>query len=267
MAKHVTDYSTTAVRVFAGGAVLLAGLCTTTMNWQFGHQLASSEFDGRVLGTFSVALDICKWFALGLAALAWRSRAYLRVTAGFAVWLVAVAYSSAAAIGFSALNRDTVAVVRNGETERVERARNEFKEATAAIETAKANERWLATSACTNATAVKSLEFCDSIKRLEERASAAGSVLDHGHAKEADPQTSLIARMTGQDAGRVKTALAIAVAVVAEVVSAFGLFAVMPPPEKQSAPARVKAKKRRKPAPKPEPSAQIIPFDCAANEN
>ena len=256
MAKH-SNLSTIAVRVVAGGAVLVAGACTTTMNWQFGHGLASSELDGHILGTFSVALDVCKWFALGLAALAWRAGAYLRAAAGLAVWLVAVAYSGAAAIGFSALNRDFVVAERSAETSRIERARNTLKEASAELEAAKTNKRWSGTSACTDATAAQSIEFCNRVAELNARVSEASAVLDRGTTKEADPQAALIARITGYDVGSVKIGLASALAVVAEVVSAFGLFAVMAPPTKQPSPERAKAKKRRKPAKR---TAKVLPF-------
>ena len=263
MAKQVA-LSMCAARAVAGGAVLVAGVCTTTMNWQFGHQLASSEFDGHVLGTFSVALDICKWFALGLAALAWRAKAYPRAAAGLAVWLVAVAYSGAAAIGFSALNRDQTTVERTGEAERIERARQAYKEATARISEAKANPRWAATSACTNATAPKSKEFCDRIKELEQTAATASAHLDRGKAVAADPQAALVARMSGWSEDRVKIGLATAVAIVAEVVSAFGLFAVMAPPNRPE-PERVKVqKKRRRRAPRPpSPAENVLPFKAA----
>lgn len=264
MAKQ-SSTSTFAARALAGGAVIVAGLCTTSMNWQFGHQLASSEFDGHVLGTFSVALDICKWFALGLAALAWRARAYPRAAAGLAVWLVAVAYSGAAAIGFSALNRDTTAAERTGTVERIERARVAYKEATARIAEAKASERWAATSACTNATAPRSVEYCDNIKALEQTAATASAQLDRGKTVAADPQAALMARISGWPEEHVKVALASAVAIVAEVVSAFGLFAVMAPP-KGPEPERVKvAKKRRKRAPRspPPPAENVIAFKAA----
>jgi hypothetical protein len=56
---------------------------------------------------------------------------------------------------------------------------------------------------------------------------------------------------------------------VAEVVSVFGLFAVMAPPKEEPEPARVKPKKkRRKHAPRlpPSPAENVVPFR-AANEN
>jgi hypothetical protein len=267
MAKQ-SSLSTFAARALAGGAVIVAGVCSTAMNWRFGYQLGSSELDSLVLGTFSVTLDIAKWFALGLAAIAWRAGARIRATAGLAVWLVAVVYSGAAALGFSALNRDTTTAEREQSSQRIERARVAYREATALVSEAKAAKRWAATSGCTDATAPKSVEFCDRIKALEQKAAAASALLDRGKVVAADPQAALFVTMSGASEGRVKTALSIAVAVVSEVVSALGLFAVMAPPNRPE-PARVKVKRRRrKPAPRLPPSAaeNVIPFR-AANEN
>lgn len=251
------SYSTTAARVLAGGAVLVAGACTTTMNWRFGHQLGSSELDGQVLGAFSVALDIAKWFALGLAAIAWQTRARFRAAAGLAVWLVAVIYSATAAIGFTALNRDTSMAERKGETERIERTQRDYEEASSQIVTIKANKRWSDTSACSNATATKSVEFCDHFKDLEARISKANLVLSQGQAKEADPQAALISRISGAPQDRVRIGLSVFLALVAEVVSALGLFAVIAPPNATPAVKTVKARKKRKAAPPKRPAPPV----------
>ena len=49
------------IRLLALAAVLTAGVCTTIMNWHFSYQLGTNVFDAYVWGTFSVALDVCKW--------------------------------------------------------------------------------------------------------------------------------------------------------------------------------------------------------------
>ena len=60
-------------RGLAAAAVLVAGLCTTVMNWRFAYQLANNQFDSYVWAIFSVALDVCKWMMLPIAAVAWRA--------------------------------------------------------------------------------------------------------------------------------------------------------------------------------------------------
>ena len=93
-------------RCTAGAAIVVAGICTTAMNWRFSYQLGTSAWDSYTWATFSVALDITKWLMLPFAALAWRNHK-LRSVAAFAIWLVATTYSFTAAIGFAALNRET----------------------------------------------------------------------------------------------------------------------------------------------------------------
>lgn len=93
-------------RVIATIAIVVAGVCTTAMNWRFSYQLGTSVWDSFTWATFSVALDVAKWLMLPAAAMAWRNHK-LRSVAAVAIWLVATTYSFTAAIGFAALNRET----------------------------------------------------------------------------------------------------------------------------------------------------------------
>src|SRR5437762_12149549 len=87
-------------------AILVAGVCTTAMNWRFSFQLGTTVWDSYTWATFSVALDVSKWLMLPFAAIAWREHK-LRSAAALAIWIVATIYSFTAAIGFAALNRET----------------------------------------------------------------------------------------------------------------------------------------------------------------
>lgn len=68
-------------RLVTALVILIAGACTTAVNWRFLYQLGTSEFDSIVLATFSVALDVAKWLMLPLAALAWRTHKFRAVAA------------------------------------------------------------------------------------------------------------------------------------------------------------------------------------------
>ena len=61
-------------RCAAGAAIIVAGACTTAMNWRFSYQLGTSAWDSYTWATFSVALDVTKWLMLPFAALAWSAR-------------------------------------------------------------------------------------------------------------------------------------------------------------------------------------------------
>jgi hypothetical protein len=93
-------------RCFATIAIVVAGVCTTAMNWRFSYQSGTSVWDSYTCATFSVALDVTKWLMLPFAALAWANHKPRSVAAA-AIWLVATVYSFTAAIGFAALNRET----------------------------------------------------------------------------------------------------------------------------------------------------------------
>ena len=77
-------------------AIIIAGACTTSMNWRFSFQLGTTVYDSYIWAIFSVALDVSKWFMLPFAALAWPDHK-LRASSAVAIWLVATIYSFTAA--------------------------------------------------------------------------------------------------------------------------------------------------------------------------
>ena len=103
-------------RKIAAVAIIIAGLCTTSMNWRFSFQLGTTVFDSYIWAIFSVALDVAKWFMLPFAAISWPTHKP-RASAAVAIWIVATIYSFTAAIGFAALNRDTSLSDRQAQAE------------------------------------------------------------------------------------------------------------------------------------------------------
>src|SRR3954454_14971641 len=97
-------------------AILIAGVCTTAMNWLFSYQLGTTVWDSYTWATFSVALDVSKWLMLSFAASAWQDHK-LRSAAVVAIWIVATAYSFTAAIGFAALNREASIAERQAQAD------------------------------------------------------------------------------------------------------------------------------------------------------
>ena len=135
-------------RALAILAVLVAGVCTTAMNWRFSYQLGTTVWDSYTWATFSVALDVSKWLMLPFAALAWRDHK-LRSVAALAIWLVATIYSFTAAIGFAALNRETSISERQAQADLHK-----------TLEVMKQSPRWQSSAACADATSPLSKEFC-----------------------------------------------------------------------------------------------------------
>jgi len=196
-------------------AILVAGICTTAMNWRFSYQLGTTVWDSYTWATFSVALDVSKWLMLPFAALAWREHK-LRSAAAVAIWLVATIYSFTAAIGFAALNRETVISDRKAQAD----LQN-------TLELMKQSPRWQSSAACADATTSLSKEFCARYVTAEAK-------LKHG-VDQVDPQSALFARMTDLPPDKVRAILSVFLAIACEVISALGLFAIMPSvPTRQS---------------------------------
>lgn len=134
-------------RIIAPAGVLVAGACTTAMNWRFSFQLGANEFDSYTWAIFSVALDVTKWFMLPCAALAWNAHK-VRAMAAVTIWIVATIYSFTAAIGFAALNRDATMS-----------SRYQHAQIHKMIETMRQSPRWQSTAACADVTLPQSKEF------------------------------------------------------------------------------------------------------------
>jgi hypothetical protein len=196
-------------------AIVVAGACTTAMNWRFSYQLGTTEWDSYTWATFSVALDVTKWLMLPFAALAWREHK-LRSVAALSIWLVATIYSFTAAIGFAALNRETSISERQAQADLQK-----------TLELMKQSPRWQSSAACADATTPLSKEFC-------ARYSAAELKFKHA-VQQADPQSALFARITDLPPDKVRVILSVFLAIACEVISALGFFAIMPSvPTRQS---------------------------------
>ena len=208
-----------ASRFLAICAVLTGGICTTVMNWRFSYQLGTNQIDAYVWGTFSVALDVCKWTMLGFAALSWRTH-HLRALSAIAIWVVATLYSFAAALGFSATSRDATIADRRSQTELA-----------ATVNTMKQSPRWHSSAACSDATTKSSKDFCAIYRATSERLK--------GPPQQEDPQSALIAGLAGLSEDQARLALAIFLSIACELLSALGLFAVFSPTPARREPSKL----------------------------
>jgi hypothetical protein len=192
----------------AATAIVVAGVCTTAMNWRFSYQLGTSVWDSYTWATFSVALDVTKWLMLPVAAIAWKNHKP-RAVAAFLIWLVATIYSFTAAIGFAALNRETSVAERQAQFELHK-----------TLQLMRQSPRWQSSAACADANAPLSKDFCTRYNAMETRLRSTP--------QDVDPQASLFARITGLAPETVRLMLSIFLATACEVISALGFFAIMP---------------------------------------
>ena len=198
-------YTTT--QFAAAAAIVVAGACTTAMNWRFSYQLGTTIWDSYTWAIFSVALDVAKWLMLPCAARAWGHNKLRALAAGI-IWSMATVYSFTAAIGFAALNRDATA------SERHRQAQLQGK-----LDTMRQSPRWTSSAGCADATTPQSRQFCAAYRATEAQLSNA--------TQDADPQSMLFARLSGFSVETVRLTLALFLALACEAISALGFFAIM----------------------------------------
>ena len=80
--------------------------------------------------------------------------------------------------------------------------------------------RWKSSAGCADATAPLSKEFCVRYSATEARL--------NGAPQEADPQSTLFARITGLSPETVRLVLSVFLAFACELISALGFFAILP---------------------------------------
>ncbi|MBI1384293.1 MAG: hypothetical protein GC150_05235 [Rhizobiales bacterium] len=242
----------------AAAAVLL--LVSAAMNWQFGYQLGKTEFDSTVLGLASAASDCLKALLPFFLFAAIKDRKWSVALASGTLWVVTLAFSLTSALGFASLNRSDTTGARAAQVQSYKDVRVELDRlrerlnwipehrpaaaVAADIEGIKQNRRWSATGGCTNATASKSIEFCQSYYKLgaehvaaveasqiETQIAALKSQLaaapaDFAETK-ADPQAETLSFLSGHTIEAVQIGLVILVAILVELGSSLGFYVAL----------------------------------------
>jgi hypothetical protein len=223
--------STVWARRIAMLAVIAAACVHSTMNFRFGMSLSTEVLDQYLFGVFGVAVDICKVFALAFAAYAFEKGRWVKGLACLFVWLTTIAYSSAAAMGFAALARDHVVASRSSDVTDYKAATSEQKRLTEQMEAARANPLFTETYGCTDyrkdaqkGAERKKAELCSAYWRADNAIAELKPQVKSATMTTADPQTALLASITGKPQETVAIALAVFLAVVAEIVSALGTW-------------------------------------------
>ena len=227
------------------------------MNWRFGFTLGATEFDAYIYASLSATADGLKALIPFFGYVAWRQKMRLPAFACILVWLVCTAYSFTSGFGFSASNRANTTSDRQAQiTAKTDlrddrnlllaklKALPKHRPAKAVYEKIKAQEqqnRWRSSNGCTDATANKSISFCNQYRALTSEHAVA---IEAGETERklatvktrlrkfsenpvgriADPQTSELARLLGFEKSSINTALVLLVATLAELGSGLGFF-------------------------------------------
>jgi hypothetical protein len=250
MARHALGV----LGVIAAGILLAV---SAAMNYRFGFSLGKTALDGQIYGMASAAADCFKALIPFFFFAALRNRMWSQAIAAALVWTVVVAYSMTSALGHAALNRLDTTGQRAVEAAAYKDLRADSKRAqeqltwipahrpgetvAAEVNVLKAQRYWVVTKECTLVTGKGARDFCQQFhklnaelasaqqsEKLETRIADIGSKLAKATGgtamAEADPQASVLAKISGLDISTVQTALTIFVALLIEVGSGFGMY-------------------------------------------
>ena len=240
--------------VVAAGVLLAV---SAAMNWRFGVSLGRTELDGQIYGAASAAADCLKALVPFFFFAAIRNRMWSQAIASLVVGVVVTAYSLTSALGHAALNRLDTAGQRTVEAQSYQDLRGDLKRAEdqlswipqhrpaatvqGEIDGVKNQRQWEWTSGCKDVTGKQGRDFCQKYHALTAEL-ASGQQADAlearvaeiqnklGHTKgttalsEADPQASVLAKLSGLDIDKVQMALTIFIALLLEVGSGFGMY-------------------------------------------
>ena len=236
-------------------AVLL--LVSAAMNWRFGYTLGKSEFESQLYGGASAAADCFKALLPFFIFAALRNRSYSQALGGALLFTVCFSYSLTSSLGFAALNRADITGSRVLKVEShadlradLERSREELKSLPAhrptgtvngEIDAFKQNGRWLSSAGCADATAAKSMSYCEGFFKLKAELGVAeqadkleakisglgekvGELDSTAAARATDPQSQMLASLTGRSTEEIQMGLTVLIALLVELGASLGFY-------------------------------------------
>jgi hypothetical protein len=236
-------------------AVLL--LVSAAMNWRFGYTLGKSEFESQLYGGASAAADCFKALLPFFIFAALRNRSYSQALGGALLFAVCFSYSLTSSLGFAALNRADITGLRVLKVEThadlradLERSREALKVLPAhrpagtvngEIEAFKQNGRWVSSAGCADATAAKSMSYCEGFFKLKAELAIAeqadkleakvsqlstrvGALDAEAATKATDPQSQMLASLTGRSTEEIQLGLTLLIALLVELGASLGFY-------------------------------------------
>ena len=240
--------------VVAAGILLAV---SAAMNYRFGFSLGKTAVDGQIYGLASAAADCFKALVPFFFFAALRNKMWSQALAAALVWTVVTGYSLTSALGHAALNRLDTSGKRAVEAATYADLRADSKRAQeqltwipqhrppdtvqSELNALKAQRAWTNTAGCSDITGKSNREFCQQFhklnaelasameaQKLETRIADVGARLAQTAGTtalaEADPQASVLAKLSGLKVELVQTALTLFVALLIEIGSGFGMY-------------------------------------------
>lgn len=208
----------------------VACLCAASavINARFGFLMGEDHTSSLVLLVLAVALDVFKWFAPLAIAAAIKASAYILALVSCLLWLLAGAWSFAAAISFSLTARQSLELNSKSISDDQARATVAWTNAQRAVDTLLASPTWTATNGCSNVTLPKSRSYCAELAKARADLSAADQRLQLAPPKVGDAFSRMIAQHYAITIDEAQTLMSIAIALIIELFSMLGFYAVTP---------------------------------------
>ncbi len=236
-------------------AVLL--IVSAAMNWRFGYTLGKSDFESQLYGAASAAADCFKALLPFFIFAALRNKSYSQALGGALLFAVCFSYSLTSSLGFAALNRaDTtgsralkaethqdlrVELDRSRETLKTLPAHRPAENVKGEIDAFRQNSRWAASGECNNATSSRSMTYCEGYYKLKAELAVSeqadkletkvnqlrarlGQLDPESVVRATDPQSQVLAGLTGRSTEEIQTSLTVLIALLVELGASLGFY-------------------------------------------
>jgi hypothetical protein len=226
--------------IMARLAVYGSILCTLWFNGSYAWSKGGSEVQQYGMVAVAVTIDLCKCGFLTAASHLWRNTWFIPAIVLVLLWPLTFAYSVFSGFASITTNRSITSASSEGLAQQRTRYQAAYDQAAAALDLAKTSPLWTATSACTAAKTNKQRDFCDNIEITKNQQDAAAAPLNTMTPSKIDPEVTVLKDNTGLTMSTLLLIIAGAPALILELVSSLGLYAISRPPSVEASrkPAR-----------------------------
>lgn len=247
--------------ILARLSVFGAILCTLWFNGSYAYAKAAGEAHQFAMVAVALSIDLFKCAALPAAAVLDAQGLRLRAIVLVLLWPLAFGWSLFSGYSSLTTNRTEANVAQDGQAQQRVRAQTDYDLASAALIIAKRSPLWDATAACTLPKTNPHKQFCDGIARTTTQQVSAASILNAGKPVHTDPEVTALASVTAIPRAWLLFAIAFAPALILELLSSFGAYAISSAAKPPGTPA---AARWRAWLPNPRPTPQNAPTPAPA---
>jgi hypothetical protein len=142
------------------------------------------------------------------------------------LWPLAFLYSTFSGYASITTNRTVTSAVRENVLQRHQRIQADYDDATDVLRTGKQSPLWQSSAGCTASKSDKQRIFCANISAAAQRQKANSDALAEQTAMPVDPEVAVLTANTGWTPAALSLVIALAPALILELVSSLGFYAV-----------------------------------------